>query len=95
MSSESRAQQEKMVAVFLGVQTVDAHFCDSVWDLAEKEERREGESWVMVFLPVDTEQLQKRQLNSFNPHRCKRAIWFLDARHPQTYMSRGVYQDPD
>lgn len=44
MSSESRAQQEKMVAVFLGVQTVDAHFCDSVWDLAEKEERRGG-SW--------------------------------------------------
>lgn len=37
----------------------------------------------MVFLPVDTEQLQKRQLNSFNPHRCKRAIWFLDARHPK------------
>lgn len=41
MSSESRAQQEKMVAVFLGVQTLDAHFCDSVWDLAVKEERRE------------------------------------------------------
>lgn len=42
MSSEPRAQPEKMVAVFLGVQTVDARFCDSVWDLAEKEERREG-----------------------------------------------------
>lgn len=50
MSSESRAQQEKMVAVFLGVQTVDAHFCDSVWGLAEEEERRGR--WVMVFLPV-------------------------------------------
>lgn len=37
----------------------------------------------MVFLPVDTEQLQKQQLNSFNPHRCKRAIWFLDTRHPK------------
>lgn len=35
----------------------------------------------MVFLPVDTEQLQERQLKSFNPHRCKRAIWFLDTRH--------------
>lgn len=42
MSSESRAQQEKMVAVFLGVQTVDAHCCDSVWDLAEEEEREVG-----------------------------------------------------
>lgn len=42
----------------------------------------------MVFLPVDTEQLQKRQLNSFNPHRCKRAIWFLDARH-----SKGIWQE--
>lgn len=28
-------------AVFLGVQAVDAHGCDSVWDLAPKEERRE------------------------------------------------------
>lgn len=28
----------------------------------------------MVFLPEDME-----QLNSFNPHRCERPIWFLDA----------------
>lgn len=58
--------------------------CADCLGFGTKEEKRER--WVMVFLPEDME--QPLQLNSFNPHRCKRVIWFLD-----TCQRTGICQD--